>query len=91
MRITMLASGIMSQLRRTTVTAPRSTLRTLEAEAQRRGVPLNALLREAVEEKARELRRQRRPRVGVARSTDGRGARELTAEPIAEEPRSSWR
>jgi hypothetical protein len=49
---------------------------------------LNALLREAVEEKASELRRQRRPRVGVARSTDGRGARELTDEPIADEPRS---
>jgi hypothetical protein len=78
----------MSELRRTTVTAPRSTLRTLEAEAQRRGVPLTTLLREAVEEKASELRRQRRPHVGVARSTDGRGARELTAEPIAEDPRS---
>jgi hypothetical protein len=87
----MLASCIMSQLRRTTVTAPRSTLRTLEAEAERRGVPLTTLLREAVEEKADELRRRRRPRVGVTRSEDGRGARELTAEPIAEGPRSSWR
>jgi hypothetical protein len=84
----MLASCIMSQLRRTTVTAPRTTLRTLEAEAQRRGVSLTTVLREALEEKANELRRQRRPRVGVARSADGRAARELTAEPIAEEPRS---
>ena len=49
---------------------------------------MTALLREAVEEKASALRRQRRPRVGLARSTDGRSARELTAEPIAEEPRS---
>lgn len=84
----MLASHIMTQLRRTTVTAPRATLRTLEVEAERRGVPLTALLREAVEEKASALRRQRRPRLGLARSTDRRSARELTAEPIAEEPRS---
>jgi hypothetical protein len=83
----MLASRIMTQLRRTTVSAPDATLRSLEAEAQRRRVPLAVLLREAVEEKARELRTRRRPRVGVARSTDGRSAVEVTAEPIAEEPR----
>jgi hypothetical protein len=83
----MLASRIMTQLRRTTVSAPHATLRSLEAEAQRRRVPLAVLLREAVEEKARELRTRRRPRVGVARSTDGRSAVEVTAEPIAEEPR----
>jgi hypothetical protein len=77
----------MTQLRRTTVSAPDATLRSLEAEAQRRRVPLAVLLREAVEEKARELRTRRRPRVGVARSTDGRSAVEVTAEPIAEEPR----
>ncbi len=34
-----------------------------------------------------ELRNRRRPRVGVARSTDGRSAADVTAEPIAEEPR----
>lgn len=83
----MLVSRIMAQLRRTTVTAPQSTLRTLEAEAQRRGVPLATLLCEAVEEKATALRAGRRPRVGVARSTDGRAAAEVTAEPIAEAPR----
>lgn len=83
----MLASRIMTQLRRTTVSAPDATLRSLEAEAQRRRVPLAVLLREAVEEKARELRTRRRPRVGVARSTDGRSAVEVTAEPISEEPR----
>jgi len=86
-RITMLASRIMTQLRRTTVSAPQATIRTLEAEAQRRRVSLATLLREAVEEKAQELRTRRRPRVGVARSTDGRSAAEVTAEPVAEEPR----
>ena len=77
----------MTQLRRTTLSAPTSDIRTLEAEAQRRSVPLAALLREAVEEKATALRSGRRPRVGVARSTDGRSAAEVTAEPVAEESR----
>ena len=77
----------MTQLRRTTVSAPPATLRTLEAEARRRNVPLTTLLREAVEEKAHALRAARRPRVAVGRSTDGRSAVELTAEPIAEPPR----
>lgn len=76
----------MAQLRRTTVSAPPETLRTLGAEARRRNVPLSALLREAVEEKAHALRTARRPRVAVARSTDGRSAAEVTAEPIAEAP-----
>ena len=83
----MLASRIMTQLRRTTVSAPQATIRTLEAEAQRRSVPLATLLREAVEEKATALRERRRPRVGVARSTDGRTAADVTAEPVAEESR----
>lgn len=77
----------MTHLRRTTVSALPSTIATLEAEARRRSVPLAVLLREAVEEKAESLRRSRRPRVGVARSNDGRSAAEVTAEPIAEEPR----
>jgi hypothetical protein len=85
-RIVRLASSIMTQLRRTTVSAPQSAIRTLEAEAERRSVPLATLLREAIEEKARSLRTGRRPRVGVARSTDGRSAAEVTAEPVAEEP-----
>jgi hypothetical protein len=83
----MLTSRIMTQLRRTTVSAPQDTIRTLEAEAQRRRVPLASLLREAVEEKAQALRAGRRPRVGVARSTDGRRAADVTAEPVAEAPR----
>jgi hypothetical protein len=82
----MLASRIMTQLRRTTVSAPQAAIRTLEAEAQRRRVSLATLLREAVEEKAQDLRTRRRPRVGVARSTDGRSAAEVTAEPVAEDP-----
>jgi hypothetical protein len=82
----MLASRIMTQVR-TTVTAPKEAIRTLQAEAERRGVSLSSLLREAVEEKAHALRTARRPRVGVARSRDGRGAAEVTAEPAAEEPR----
>ena len=77
----------MNAMRRTTVAAPEEALRTLEAEASRRGVPLTAVLRDAVEEKADAIRRARRPHVGVARSTDGRTAAEVTAEPIAEPPR----
>jgi hypothetical protein len=77
----------MTHLRRTTVSASPATIRTLEAEAQRRSVPLATLLREAVEEKAQQLRKSRRPRVGVSRSTDGRSAAQVTTEPVAEDPR----
>lgn len=76
----------MGGTRRTTVTAEGSDLDTLAAEATRRGVPLTVVLAEAVSEKAAMLRR-RRPRFGVARSTDGRSAAEVTAEPVAEPPR----
>lgn len=80
-----LESCIMMNDRRTTVTASRETMATLDAEADRRGVPLATVLREAVEEKARLLR-ARRPRTGIARSTDGRSAAEVASEPIADEP-----
>ncbi len=83
----MLASRIMVKQRRTTVSAPTGALATLEAEASRRGVPLATVLREAVEEKAISLRAARRPRTGIARSSDGLSAAEVTAEPIADEPR----
>ena len=73
--------------KRTTVTAAPDVLRTLQMEADRRGVSLATLLREAVEEKARALRAARKPSVGVARSIDGRRAAEVAAEPVAEEPR----
>jgi hypothetical protein len=72
---------------RTTVAATPDDLRTLQGEADRRGVSLNTILREAIEEKARALRASRQPRVGVARSTDGRRAADVTAEPVAEDPR----
>ncbi len=77
----------MNAMRRTTVAAPEDTFRTLEAEAARLGVPLGTVLREAVEDKALAIRSARRPRVGVARSADGRSAAETTAEPIADPPR----
>jgi predicted DNA-binding ribbon-helix-helix protein len=73
-------------LRRTTVTARRSSLDTLEAEARRRGVTLTAVLAEAIDEKASSLHASRRPRLGIARSTDGLSAAELTAEPVAHPP-----
>jgi Ribbon-helix-helix protein, copG family len=70
--------------RRTTVSADSEALATLEAEARRRGSSLSAVLAEAVEEKAFLIRRKRRPRVGVGRSGDGRSARELMENPIAD-------
>ncbi|MBA2323075.1 MAG: hypothetical protein M3Z25_22335 [Actinomycetota bacterium] len=73
--------------RRTTVTADRDDLDTLAAEAARREVSLTTVLAEAVAEKASAIRARRRPRFGVARSTDDRSAVEVTAEPIAEPPR----
>jgi len=82
----MLYLGMMHQ-QRTTVTASTDALRTLQAEAERRGVSLATVLREAVEEKARSLRVARRPRVAVARSTDGRRAGEVTTQPVAEDLR----
>jgi hypothetical protein len=74
------------ELKRTTVTAPRASLATLEAEAARRGVSLATLLAEAVEDKAAAIRGGRRPRVGLGRSHDGRSAAEVTAEPVARPP-----
>ena len=74
-------------MRRTTLVAEEDTLATLRAEAERRGTSLATILREAAEEKAASLRAARRPRVGYGRSTDGRSAAAVTAEPIAERPR----
>ena len=72
--------------RRTTVSADAEVLATLEGEARRRGASLNAVLAEAVEEKAIAIRGARRPRVGLGRSTDGRGAAETATEPVARRP-----
>jgi hypothetical protein len=38
---------------------------------------------EALVEKAAEIRGRRRPRVGIGRSTDGKSARDVAAEPVA--------
>lgn len=73
--------------RRTTVSAPIEDLATLEREAERRGVPLTVVVGEAVSEKAAALRSARRPRVAVARSSDGRRARDVASEPVAHRPR----
>jgi hypothetical protein len=83
----MLASRIMHPTRRTTVTASEESLRTLEAEAQRRQSSLSAVLAEAIDEKARAIREHRRPRVGMGRSSDGRSAAEVSVDPVAHEPR----
>lgn len=73
-------------VRRTTVSAKRASLETLEAEARRRGMSLSAMVAEAIDEKATKLHRSRRPRLGVARSTDGLSAAALTSDPIAHPP-----
>jgi hypothetical protein len=80
----MLESRIMD--RQTTVRADSAALETLEAEARRRGDSLSAVLAEAVEEKAIAIRRVRKPRLGIGRSSDGRSAAETTAEPVAHPP-----
>lgn len=72
--------------RRTTVLLDEDTLAALGFEAKRRNVSVAELVREAVEAKVTGMRMGRRPRIGVARSTDGRTAAEVTAEPIAEAP-----
>lgn len=82
----MLASPIMTQ-RRTTVLVDEDALATLGFEAKRRSVPLAEVLREAIDDKVVSLRTTRRPRVGVARSSDGRSAADVTGEPVADEPR----
>lgn len=82
----MLASPIMVQ-RRTTVLVDEDALATLGFEAKRRSVPLAELLREAIDDKVLTLRTDRRPRVGVARSSDGRSAADMTGDPVADDPR----
>ena len=65
--------------RRTTVTAESDDLAVLEGEAQRRGVSLTQVLREAVEREAARLRRGAKPRFGVVRG-DGTGTRAIAAD-----------
>jgi hypothetical protein len=75
-----------ADVRRTTVTASRDSLDTLQAEARRRGVSLSVILAETIDEKAKALHASRRPRLGVARSTDGLSAADLTSSPVARPP-----
>jgi hypothetical protein len=77
----MVESCIMN--RRTTVSADAEALATLEGEARRRGDSLSAVLAEAVEEKAQAIRKRRRPRLGLGRSSDGKSAAELASEPVS--------
>lgn len=58
-------------VQRTTIAAEADVLETLRSEAERRGVSFAVLAAEILAEKAAELRRARRPRVGVGRSGAG--------------------
>jgi hypothetical protein len=58
-------------IRRTTLAADHDDLALLEGEARRRGVSLARVLRELVAREADELRLARRPRFGVARTSEG--------------------
>jgi len=49
-------------------------------------VSLSTVMAEAIDEKAMKLHVSRRPRLGIARSTDGLSAAELTSEPVAHPP-----
>lgn len=62
-------------------------LASLGFEAKRRSVPLAEVLREAIDEKVESLRATRRPRIGVASSSDGLSAADLTGDPVANDPR----
>ena len=57
--------------RRTTVPADSDDLALLESEARRRNVSLAQVLRELVEREAESLRRSRKPRFGIARTSEG--------------------
>jgi hypothetical protein len=81
----MLSSRIMAQ-RRTTILLDDEVLATLGSEAKRRNVSVAKIVREAVDARIAELHAARRPRVGIARSTDGLSATDVAAEPIAEPP-----
>ena len=65
---------------RTTVSASSDDLETLRGEARRRGISLAQLMRDLLAEKAAELRRGRRPRVGI-----GHGGGESAASASVED------
>jgi hypothetical protein len=85
--LAMYDARIMNQMRRTTVAASAASLATLEAEADRRGVSLTAVIAEAIEEKAEALRARRRPRVGIV---DSQG-RMPSAADLVYQPEEDWR
>ena len=58
-------------IQRTTVAAEQEDLETLRAEARRRGVSLAALTGEILADTAAQLRRARKPRLGIGRSGTG--------------------
>ena len=68
--------------KRTTVSAEVDDLHVLEGEARRRGVPLSAVQREAVEAEVNRLRTLAWPRFGIGRSGTG-AARAAAADPEA--------
>jgi len=78
---------IMNQMRRTTITARATSLATLEAEAERRGLSLSALIAEALDEKAEALRARRRPRLGLG---DSQGRHPAASEAVYA-PEEDWR
>jgi hypothetical protein len=80
-----IASCIMN--RRTTISADTEALATLEGEARRRGASLSAVVAEAVAEKATAIKRAHRPRLGLGRSSDGRGAADTATRPVARPPK----
>ena len=58
-------------IQRTTISAEEHVLDALRAEATRRGVSLGTLAGQILADRVAELRRARRPRVGVGRSGTG--------------------
>ena len=65
---------------RTTLTADADDLETLRSEARRLGISLNAVLQGVVSQKAEEIQRAKRPRVGLYRSGDAGSARRSVTE-----------
>lgn len=58
-------------IQRTTIAAEEEDLETLRAEAKLRGVSLATLAGEILARRAAELRRERKPRLGIGRSGTG--------------------
>jgi len=69
-------------VQRTTIAAEEEVLEALRAEAKRRGVSLAVLAGEILADRAAELRRARRPRVGIGRSGTGVSQESLEREDL---------